>query len=76
MGAQAAKVSLVDALRSNASMAGALASYHALTGSWRTLLADARRGEALTPEDVHEVAARTFTPENCFTGYVLPLGKA
>ena len=71
-------MTLVDALRSNASMASALASYHALTGSWRTLLADTRRVEALGAADVREVAARTFAADNCFTGYVLPLpeGKA
>lgn len=73
---QAAKVTLVDALRNNASMAGALASYHALTGTWRTLLADTRAVEALGVDDVRDVAARTFSPDNCFTGYVLPPAKA
>ncbi len=75
-GAQAARVNLVDAVRSNASMASALAATHALSGTWRTLLADTRRVEGLTADEVRDVAARTFAPDNCFTGLVLPPAKA
>ena len=61
---------LVDALRRNSGMASALASYHTLTGSWRTILEESAQIETLKAADVRDVAARTFTPENCFTGYV------
>lgn len=69
-GLQAAKVTLVDTMRSNSSMASVLASYHALTGSWQSLLAESARIEALTAEDVRAVAARTFLDDNCFRGFV------
>ena len=67
---QASKVELVDALRRNSGMAAALASYHTLTGSWRTILHECAQIETLKAADVRDVAARTFTPDNCFTGYV------
>ncbi|CAL5221368.1 g3548 [Coccomyxa viridis] len=67
---KASKVELVDALRRNSGMAAALASYHTLTGSWRTILQESAQIETLKAADVRDVAARTFTPENCFTGYV------
>ncbi|CAL8468516.1 g8056 [Coccomyxa elongata] len=70
---KAAKVTLVDALRSNSGMASALAAYHVLTGSWQSLLKESAIVEQLTPEDVRAVAARTFTQDNCFKGLVLPL---
>lgn len=70
---QGAKVMLVDALRSNSSMAAALASYHTLTGSWKSLLTETALVEQLTPEDVRAVAARTFAQDNCFKGLVLPM---
>ncbi|KAK9915474.1 hypothetical protein WJX75_009718 [Coccomyxa subellipsoidea] len=68
-----AKVMLVDALRSNSSMAAVLASYHTLTGSWKSLLTETALVEQLTPEDVRAVAARTFAQDNCFKGLVLPM---
>ena len=61
---------LVDALRRNAGMAAALASYHTLTGSWRTILQESAQIETLKAPDVRDVAGRTFTPGNAFTGYV------
>lgn len=69
-GLQASKVELVDALRRNSAMAAALASYHTLTGSWRTILQESAQIETLQASDVRDVAARTFAPDNCFTGYV------
>lgn len=51
-------------------MAAALASYHTLTGSWRTILQESAQIETLKAPDVRDVAARTFTPGNAFTGYV------
>lgn len=70
---QAARVTLVDAMRSNASMAAGLASYHALNGSWRSLLHETATVEQMTVEQVRAVADTTFADDNCFTGYVLPL---
>ena len=67
---QASKVELVDALRRNSGMAAALASYHTLTGSWRTILQESAQVETLSAADVRDAAARTFTPANCFTGCV------
>ena len=42
-------------------------------GTWRGVLEDVQRAEELTSRDIREVAAATFAPDNCFTGYVLPL---
>ena len=63
---------LLGALGSNSAVAGALASYAALTGDWRNVLADLERIEALAPGDVRDAAARWLRPDNCFTGYVIP----
>jgi predicted Zn-dependent peptidase len=54
-------------------MAAGLASYHALKGSWRSLLSETAFVEQLTPAQVRDVAARVFSDDNSFTGYVLPL---
>ncbi len=67
---QAAKFAVLDALRSNASMASALATYQVLTGSWHNILGDLSIVEGLTAHDIKTVAAETFDPSNCFTGYV------
>ncbi len=69
---QAARYSLISAVRSNAAMAAGLAAGHALTGTWRTGLIEAAKVEALTAADVRDVTARTFHTDNCFTGFVLP----
>ena len=73
---QASRYSLITVVRSNSSMAAGLAAGRALTGRWQTALAEAARVEALTAADVRDVAARTFTPDNCFTGFVLPEARA
>ena len=70
---QAAKFALVDAISSNSSMASALATYQVLTGSWRNILQDLSIIDSLDAEDLRSVAADTFAPNNCFTGYVQPL---
>ena len=54
-------------------MAAGLASYHALNGSWRSLLHETATVEQMTVEQVRAVADTTFADDNCFTGYVLPL---
>ena len=68
---QATKVSLVDGLRSNSSMAAALCAGHVLTGSWRNILSDLQAVEQLTSTDVQQCAAHTFTEDNLFTGHIL-----
>ena len=68
---QATKVSLVDGLRSNSSMAAALCAGHVLTGSWRNILSDLQVVEQLTSTDVQQCAAHTFTDDNLFTGHIL-----
>ena len=70
---QAAKFALVEAVSSNSSMASALATYQVLTGSWRNISQDLSIIDSLSAEDVRSVAAETFAPNNCFTGYVEPL---
>lgn len=73
---QASRYSLITVVRSNSSMAAGLAAGRALTGRWQTALAEAARVEALTAADVRDVAGRTFTRDNCFTGFVLPEARA
>ena len=73
---QASRYSLITVVRSNSSMAAGLAAGRALTGRWQTALAEAARVEALTAADVRDVAGRTFHPDNCFTGFVLPEARA
>ena len=70
---QAAKFALLDAVHSNSSMASALATYQVLTGSWRNILEDLSIIDGLTATDIQSLAAETFDPSNCFTGYVRPL---
>jgi predicted Zn-dependent peptidase len=69
---QSARVQLMDSFASNSSMANLLTQYHATMGGWREILTDLQRVEDLTAADIHDVAARTFADDNCFTGYVLP----
>lgn len=71
---QAAKLEVVEAIRFNTGMAASLCSYHALTGSWKTVLQDLAVVDELTSERVREAAERIFHPQNCFTGFVLPEG--
>lgn len=69
---QAARLGVLSVLQANSSLAGALASYQALTGSWRGVNEDLAAIEALTPGGVRDVAARYLTPDNSFVGFVLP----
>ncbi|KAK9829270.1 hypothetical protein WJX72_004899 [[Myrmecia] bisecta] len=69
---KAAKLTLINSIQSNASMASLLTTYHALTGSWRNVLVDMALVESLTPDDIRATAGRVFREDNCFTGYVLP----
>ena len=51
-------------------MAELLASYHALTGSWRGVLQELEGVEDLAPQDCRRVAEQVFNEGNCFRGYV------
>ena len=70
--AQAARFAVLEAVSSNSSMASALATYQVLTGSWRNILEDLSIIDGVTAADIRSVAAETFAPDNCFTGYVRP----
>jgi predicted Zn-dependent peptidase len=72
---QASRFGLLDSVRSNASMASVLCSYHALTGSWKNLFTDLEATENLSKDTIREVAARTFTDSNSFLGLVLPQSR-
>ncbi|HKQ97550.1 MAG TPA: pitrilysin family protein, partial [Candidatus Polarisedimenticolia bacterium] len=54
----------VYALRSNAGLAEQLSLFEALTGDWRNLEKRQQALLAVTPEQVAEVARRTFTAKN------------
>ena len=69
---QGARADLYGAMQSNASMASAMCKFHALTGSWRTLITDLADFGRLTGSDVQEVAASMFAEENGYTGFILP----
>ncbi|PRW45164.1 peptidase M16 [Chlorella sorokiniana] len=70
---KAARIELLDALGSNTALAGALATYQALSGDWRAVLTDLQRIEALQPGEVRDACQRWLRPDNCFRGYVLPM---
>ena len=57
-------------LQSNSGVAELLASYHALTGSWRGVLQELEAVEDLAPQDCRRVAEQVFNEGNCFRGYV------
>ena len=69
---QGARADLYGAMQSNASMASAMCKFHALTGSWRTLITDLADFGRLTGSDVQEVAASMFAEQNGYTGFILP----
>lgn len=54
-------------------MAGLLAAYHSVTGSWRGILQELDDVETLTVPEVAAVAGQVFAEENRFTGVALPL---
>ena len=68
---QAAKLTLVDAIRSNTNMASTLCAYHANAGSWDKLLSDLEQVDTLTASDIQTLAAAVFAQDNCYTGYML-----
>ena len=68
---QAAKLALIDGIRSNSNMASALCSYHVNAGSWSKLLTDLEQVDLLTANDIQSIAASLFTEDNCYTGYML-----
>ncbi|KAL4423363.1 hypothetical protein ABPG77_004294 [Micractinium sp. CCAP 211/92] len=69
---KSARVELLGALGSNSAVAAAMASYQALTGDWRNVLADLQSIEDLSSAEARDVAARWLRPDNLFRGYVLP----
>jgi predicted Zn-dependent peptidase len=68
-----ARAGLLSALTSNGSMSGLLASYHAVTGSWRGVLQELNDVDTLTGPEVGEVVGQVFADKNRFTGLGLPL---
>jgi predicted Zn-dependent peptidase len=65
----------IDRLRSNESVAGALATLEVQTG-WRYLNDYLGRMEAVTPEDIRRVAREVGRSENRTTSFVIPGGAA
>lgn len=53
---QALRMDVMETLGYNSTLAEALATAHALTGSWRTIPANVRRADALTSHDIQEVS--------------------
>lgn len=65
----------MEAVRFNSSMAASLCAYHALTGSWKTLLHDLAAVDTISSEDVRQTAESLFQDANTFTGLVLPINQ-
>ena len=63
------RASTLALLESDASLAEALCSYEALEGGWERLVDELDEVEALTPENVRDVCARTFV--NPITGTLM-----
>lgn len=68
-----ARAALLGAAVSNSSMASLLAAYHAVTGSWRGVLAELDDVDSLGSAEVASVAGDVFCAGGCFTGKALPL---
>jgi predicted Zn-dependent peptidase len=66
------KAELLQTLDSNMGMANLLAEYNAKTGDWRKLFTELNAIEAVTAEDVMQIAQKTFVPENRTIGKLLP----
>ena len=52
---QGLRMELLEALGYNSSLAEALGTAHAMTGSWRTIPDNLRRADAMTSSDIQEV---------------------
>lgn len=55
MASQALRMDVLETLGYNSTIAEALATAHALTGSWRTIPDTLRQTDALTSYDIEEV---------------------
>jgi len=65
-----AKAYLINALGSNAGLAGQLVNYQTKLGDWRKLFKELDRVNALTPEDIKRVAEKYLDPEKRITAYL------
>jgi len=70
------RVSLLQLLSSNQGMASLLPEYQAKTGDWHNLFNDLRDLEAVTAEQVQQVAQQTFVPEKLTVGRLLSTANA
>jgi zinc protease len=64
----------LDRMRSNESLAGTLATLEVQTG-WRYMTQYLERLDAVTPEDIREVAQKYIRKDNQTTVYVIPGGQ-
>ncbi|KAG1659173.1 hypothetical protein FOA52_007554 [Chlamydomonas sp. UWO 241] len=67
---------LYSVLQSNSGMANVLASYHASTGSWRGVLEEIAKVDAISADECTSVARKFLSGNNCFRGYAeAPAGR-
>lgn len=66
-----ARAGLLRTLSSNQGMASLLPEYEAKTGDWRNLFEQLKVIDAVTPEEVQQVAQQLFRPENKTIGKLL-----
>jgi len=70
------RAQLLHQFNENTQMAGQLAEWQALTGSWKNLFQYLQKIEKVTPADVQRVAKATFTEGNRTVAVMEPLETA
>ena len=68
------RASIVRSLRSTSGLASNLAYNELFAGGWERLVEDLEIYESITPEEIQEVAQRTFQQENRTVGILVPPG--
>jgi predicted Zn-dependent peptidase len=63
---------MLERLSDNTGLAQVLATYAAIHGDWRRLLADLDRVARATPEDVQRVAIKYLVPERLTMVSIIP----
>lgn len=66
-----AQAGLIRVLDSNSGMARLLAEFEVKTGDWRNLFTQIQQLEAITPDQIQQVAEQTFRAENRTVGRLL-----
>jgi predicted Zn-dependent peptidase len=66
------KKGLIDGMKSNGSMARMLTNYDVLSGSWRNLLDEIERVEAVSADDIQRIARHYLVQKNRTIGEIIP----